>query len=128
MFSSSKNHPLIEEKAIFQTCKEVAKRKLWSWVPTGLEPQNYCAGEDQEQFTQWTASWSQASPANLSICSKKFITEFLENDLDACLSDEPQDNYFKLPEMYPEVVYVCQRLSNDYYGPMKLCELGTNKK
>jgi hypothetical protein len=33
---------------------KVMKRKLWSWVPTGLEDKNYCADEDQQQFNQPT--------------------------------------------------------------------------
>jgi hypothetical protein len=33
---------------------EVLERKIRSWVPTGLETKNYCAGDGQQQFNRLT--------------------------------------------------------------------------
>ncbi|PSN39708.1 hypothetical protein C0J52_17987 [Blattella germanica] len=71
--------------------------------------------------------WSQLATANWSACSKKFITEFLENDLGKCLLDEPQDHSFKIPEMPPGVVYDAIWQCSQLYGPSKPCDMGPER-
>jgi hypothetical protein len=48
--SSSQTPPLIEEGALFQNTQKLERTKLWSWVPTGPETKNDCAGQDQQHW------------------------------------------------------------------------------
>ncbi|KAJ4433153.1 hypothetical protein ANN_15410, partial [Periplaneta americana] len=73
------------------------------------------------------ASWSQLSPANWSVCSRAFITEFIEDGLGSCFLDEPQEHDFKMPQMPPGVVYDREWQCNDVFGPTKPCNLGQSK-
>ncbi|PNF21231.1 hypothetical protein B7P43_G04192 [Cryptotermes secundus] len=90
-------------------------------------PVGQCPGAVGDYNIHVMASWSQVSPANWSICSRKFITEFFENGLGECLLDEPKDHDFKLPQMPPGVVYDREWQCNDYYGPTKPCDLGPDR-
>ncbi|XP_033607192.1 A disintegrin and metalloproteinase with thrombospondin motifs 7-like [Cryptotermes secundus] len=90
-------------------------------------PPGECPGAVGEFNIHVMASWSQVSPANWSVCSRNYITEFLENDLGACLLDEPQDHDFKFPQMPPGVVYDRAWQCRDYYGPTEPCDLGPER-
>jgi hypothetical protein len=48
---SSHTPPIVEKEAPFKT-HSTLKIKILSWVPTGLETKNYCAGEAQQQFNR----------------------------------------------------------------------------
>jgi hypothetical protein len=51
MTSSSQTPSLVEEEApLLNTYVSRREQKTWSWIPTGLETKNYCAGEGQQQF------------------------------------------------------------------------------
>jgi hypothetical protein len=56
---SSETPPLGEHEPNFQTHKILRRIKIWSWVPTGSETKNDCAGEDQQQFSG--LNWHVAS-------------------------------------------------------------------
>jgi hypothetical protein len=90
-------------------------------------PAGQCPGAVGKYDVHVMASWSQVSPANWSTCSREYITEFLENDLGACLLDEPKDHDFKFPQMPPGVVYDREWQCRDYYGPTKPCDLGPER-
>jgi hypothetical protein len=50
--------PLLSSKRRphFKTSKNVERRQIWSWVPTGSKTKNNCASDGQQQFTRldWT--------------------------------------------------------------------------
>jgi hypothetical protein len=51
--SSSQTPPLAEEEAPFlNTFMSMIEQKSLSWIPTGLETKNCCAGDDQQQFNR----------------------------------------------------------------------------
>jgi hypothetical protein len=52
--SSTETTPLIAEEAPFHV-EALEIIKIWSWVATGLENENYSAGEGQRQFNQPTS-------------------------------------------------------------------------
>jgi hypothetical protein len=41
--------------------RKILKRKTWSWVSKGLEINNYCAGEDQQQSDRGMTVLTKAS-------------------------------------------------------------------
>jgi hypothetical protein len=47
--SSRQTPPLVKEKAPFRN-KSLQGTKIWSWVPTGLDTKDDCAGDGQQQF------------------------------------------------------------------------------
>lgn len=91
-------------------------------------PAGQCPAKVGDYNIHVMASWSQVSPANWSICSRKSIDEYFENGLGDCLLDEPQDHDFKLPQMLPGVIYDREWQCTDYYGPTnKPCNLGPER-
>jgi hypothetical protein len=45
--------PLVETETPFPKTETVLQRtKIWSWLPTGPETKNDCAGEGQQQLTE----------------------------------------------------------------------------
>jgi thrombospondin motif-containing protein 7/thrombospondin motif-containing protein 12 len=90
-------------------------------------PAGECPAKVGDYNIHVMASWSQVSPANWSICSRKFIDEYFDNGLGECLLDEPQDHDFKLPQMPPGVIYDREWQCIDYYGPTKPCNLSPDR-
>jgi hypothetical protein len=46
-----KDHPLFSSGTPFSNTQTTFERtKIWSWIPTGPETMNDCAGEDQQLF------------------------------------------------------------------------------
>ncbi|XP_069698808.1 A disintegrin and metalloproteinase with thrombospondin motifs 12-like [Periplaneta americana] len=68
----------------------------------------------------------QMATANWSICSKRFMQEFLDNDLGDCLLDEPQDHNFNIPEMPPGAMYDANfQCAQEFRNPeAKYCDMG----
>jgi hypothetical protein len=51
-YSERQTPPLVEEEAPFKNTKVILERiQIWSWVPTGPETKNDCAGEGQQHIT-----------------------------------------------------------------------------
>jgi hypothetical protein len=49
---SSQTPPLVEEVPFLNTYMSRIEQNSWSWIRSGLEIKNYCAGEDQQQFNR----------------------------------------------------------------------------
>ncbi|PSN56829.1 hypothetical protein C0J52_08265 [Blattella germanica] len=64
-----------------------------------------CQPNVDEHYSHVMSPYVQLATANWSSCSKKFIQEFLDNDLGDCLLDEPQDHNFKAIDMPPGAMY-----------------------
>jgi hypothetical protein len=76
--SSRQNHISSKRRPQLKSCKTLERTKIWSWVPTGPETENECAGEGQQQFTGLDIA--------LCVCVHVSTLPLLSNGLRTCLS------------------------------------------
>jgi len=88
-----------------------------------------CQPQPDEYYAYVMSPYVQMATLNWSVCSKKFMQEFLDNDLGECLLDEPQDHNFKIPEMPPGAMYDANyQCTQEFQNPnATACDMGPDK-
>jgi hypothetical protein len=72
--------PLVEEETRFTNTETVTERtQIRSWIPTGLETKNDCAGEDQQQITR--PNQNQGAADLMLVCIREVSLSVLEQML-----------------------------------------------